>query len=177
MGGARTRTAVAVHVACTEELTAGYGTRVGVRTPNMPSMSVTLDVSKLSGWLNAYANCRVELHRGTWRARGAGRREDRGSVTVHAACTAKPTQHWAQHGRGGAHLKHLAHDRDAGRDEAQRLVERPRFLPRRTACRCEGGCCEGACRAWRCGGARSMHGGTDWTLRTARAARGCARRT
>ena len=30
------------------------------RTWNMPSMSVTLDVSKLSGWLNAFAYCRVE---------------------------------------------------------------------------------------------------------------------
>ena len=30
------------------------------RTRNMPCMSVTLDVSKLSGWLNAAAFCRVE---------------------------------------------------------------------------------------------------------------------
>ena len=30
------------------------------RTENMWLMSVTLDVSKLSGWLNAYAYCRVE---------------------------------------------------------------------------------------------------------------------
>ena len=30
------------------------------RTWNMPSMVVTLDVSKLSGWLNADASCRVE---------------------------------------------------------------------------------------------------------------------
>ena len=30
------------------------------RTQNMDSMVVTLDVSKLSGWLNAYASCRVE---------------------------------------------------------------------------------------------------------------------
>eukprot|EP00964_Phaeocystis_antarctica_P099505 scaffold65357_cov73-Phaeocystis_antarctica.AAC.1 len=34
------------------------------RTRNMPVMSVTLDVLKLSGWLNAYANCRVEWGRG-----------------------------------------------------------------------------------------------------------------
>ena len=32
------------------------------RTPNMFCMAVTLDVSKLSGWLNAHAPCRVE----TW---------------------------------------------------------------------------------------------------------------
>ena len=30
------------------------------RTKNMLRMSVTLDVSKLSGWLNADAYCRVE---------------------------------------------------------------------------------------------------------------------
>ena len=30
------------------------------RTPNMRYMDVTLDVSKLSGWLNAYAYCRVK---------------------------------------------------------------------------------------------------------------------
>ena len=30
------------------------------RTKNMPCMVVTLDVSKLSGWLNAYAHCRIE---------------------------------------------------------------------------------------------------------------------
>ena len=30
------------------------------RTPNMFCMSVTLDVSKLSGWLNAVTLCRVQ---------------------------------------------------------------------------------------------------------------------
>ena len=30
------------------------------RTLNMPNISVTFDVSKLSGWLNAAAFCRVE---------------------------------------------------------------------------------------------------------------------
>ena len=30
------------------------------RTSNMPLMFVTLEVSKLSGWLNADAPCRVE---------------------------------------------------------------------------------------------------------------------
>ena len=38
------------------------------RTWNMYCMLVTLDVSKLSGWLNAYACCRVER-----RAYDAGR--------------------------------------------------------------------------------------------------------
>ena len=30
------------------------------RTANIPFMSVTLDVSRLSGWLNACASCRVK---------------------------------------------------------------------------------------------------------------------
>ena len=30
-----------------------------------------------------------------------------------------------------AHVKHVVHVRDPGRDEAQRLVERRRILPRR----------------------------------------------
>ena len=45
----------------------GEGTRGG-RTRNIQRMSVTFDVSKLSGWLNAFATCRVER-----RACGAGR--------------------------------------------------------------------------------------------------------
>ena len=51
------------------------------RTLNMPLMVVTLDVSKLSGWLNADAYCRVECRvydvgRGVGRGReGVGRRQ------------------------------------------------------------------------------------------------------
>ena len=37
----------------------GGGEAVG-GTRNMRCMAVTLDVSKLSGWLNAFARCRVE---------------------------------------------------------------------------------------------------------------------
>ena len=37
----------------------GQGTR-GERTSNIRRMSVTLDVSKLTGWLNVFAPCRVE---------------------------------------------------------------------------------------------------------------------
>ena len=45
------------------------------RTSNMPYMFVTLDVSKLSGWLNADASCRVER-----RECGAGRGTGPGSL-------------------------------------------------------------------------------------------------
>ena len=44
------------------------------RTPNMAYMIVTLDVSKLSGWLNTDAYCRVER-----RACDAGRGAARGA--------------------------------------------------------------------------------------------------
>ena len=61
--------------------TAGHGTRSGVRTASMLFMVVTLDVTKLSGWLNAFASCRVApRHVGSARAHGGG-------VAVHAACT------------------------------------------------------------------------------------------
>ena len=49
-----------------EGLTQGWAR--AERTQNMRYMSVTLDVSKLSGWLNADARCRVER-----RAYDAGR--------------------------------------------------------------------------------------------------------
>ena len=42
------------------------------RTENMPVMVVTLDVTKLSGWLNASACCRVE-RRACVAGRGAAR--------------------------------------------------------------------------------------------------------
>ena len=38
----------------------GGRARAAERTQNMDSMSVTLDVSKLTGWLKASAICRVE---------------------------------------------------------------------------------------------------------------------
>ena len=66
MGGRREGVwgAVAVHAACTEDPAGhgGHGTRKG-RTQNMPLIFVTLDVSRLSGWLNAYASCRVTPRR------------------------------------------------------------------------------------------------------------------
>ena len=72
-GGAAER---GVHAACTggERATAGWGWhvagRVGERTSNMLLMSVTREVSQLSGWLNLNARCRGSR---AARARGAGR--------------------------------------------------------------------------------------------------------
>ena len=52
----------ATQSACTgrARLKTGGGRARAERTLNIQSMSVTLDVSKLSGWLNADADCRVE---------------------------------------------------------------------------------------------------------------------
>ena len=43
------------------------------RTENIQLMSVTLDVSKLSGWLNASTSCQVEGQACDARTRGAAR--------------------------------------------------------------------------------------------------------
>ena len=101
----------------------------------MFAMAVTLDVSQLSGWLNAAAFCRVKgkhvreegRHvgpgdgRGVW---GRWRRKQRaqGGSQLRRLC-------WQ--GTRGAHRKHVLHECDAGRVPAQRLVERLRVLPRR----------------------------------------------
>ena len=55
----------------------------------MPFMVMTLDVSRLSGWLNATACCRVEMKRGhTMRGEvRAWRRERRRATAAQAACT------------------------------------------------------------------------------------------
>jgi len=60
------------------------------RTMNILLMSVTLDVSKLSGWLKACAFCRVE-RRGVRCGARCGPREagGHGAVAAQAACTGK----------------------------------------------------------------------------------------
>ena len=98
------------------------------RTLNMYFIAVTLDVSKLSGWLNTDAPCRVErraynVGRDT-RQKGMVRRQRK---RAEGEITAK---YWAQETRG-AHQKHPAHGCDFGRVEAQRLVEALRALPSR----------------------------------------------
>ena len=79
-GGARARGAVAgasgAHVERTRLEGWGQSMCAAERTLNMLVMLVTRDVSKLSGWLKAVANCRVES-RACDAGRGvqAGRRE------------------------------------------------------------------------------------------------------
>ena len=101
---------------------------------NMLFMVVTLDVSKLSGWLNADVPCRVE-RRAYAAGRGAAREAwGRWVAAAQVACTgrARPRAGGGQ-GTRGAHGEHLAHVRDLGRVEAERLVERLRALPSREA--------------------------------------------
>ena len=97
----------------------------------MKAMSVTLEVSTLSGWLNADASCRESIRR----ACGAGRGIRVGGQQAVDDRGARSVQERAQlqvGGRalGGAHDEHAAHVCDAGGVEAQRLVELPRILPR-----------------------------------------------
>ena len=59
----------------------------------------------------------------------AGRREGVGAAAAQAARWEDPTAEAAGGGTRGAHPKHCLHGCDAGRVEAQRLVERCRVLP------------------------------------------------
>ena len=65
--------------ACKRAPTEGAEARArSERTPNIHSMVVTLDVSRLSGWLNADAPCQVTgeaRRRGDMRAGSGGRGE------------------------------------------------------------------------------------------------------
>ena len=94
-------------------------------------MRVTLEVSKLSCWLNADALCRGS--KGGHAVQGenvlVGRREAAGDGVPSSVQGRARLQN---RGRawGGAHIEHVVHGCDAGGVEAQRLVERRRVLPR-----------------------------------------------
>ena len=51
-------------------------------------------------------------------------------AVAEVTCSVGPTGEREAWAGAGAHLKHVPHARDAGRVEAQRLVERIRVLPR-----------------------------------------------
>ena len=108
---------------------AGHGEE---RTRNISSMFVTLEVLnvELNGWLNADAYYRESSGGHTIRGEmWAGWREaagDRGARSVQARAR---LQIWGR-ARGGAHVEHAVHVRDAGGVEVQRLVERMGALPR-----------------------------------------------
>jgi len=117
------------------------------RTANMSLMSVTLEVSKLSGWLKAVAYCRVEGRACDAGGRGASREAGGPGVwwrhDKRHARGKGPTHGLGAKGTRGAHEEHVAHGRDAGGVKAQRLVEGRRVLPsRREGMRCGGERCE-----------------------------------
>ena len=94
----------------------------------MRLMSVTLEVSRLSGWLKAEANCQVERE-DTKRARRSGSEEVVRRQGGASYVQGRRTQ-LQMEGRAcaKAHIKHGAHVRDAGGVETQRLVENRRAL-------------------------------------------------
>ena len=88
MGRERGRGAAAAQAACTgrARLKAVGGRARAERTQNMLPIFVTLDVSKLSGWLKAIAPCRIE-RRACDAGRGAGwEARGRGAVAAQVAC-------------------------------------------------------------------------------------------
>ena len=100
---------------------------------NMLCMVVTLDVSRLSGWLNADARCRIE--RGACDCEAGRERHGPGSrraVGVGGVSSVYTGESWLEgECRARAYQKHGLHVRDAGRVKAQWLVERGRVLPSR----------------------------------------------
>eukprot|EP00964_Phaeocystis_antarctica_P029497 scaffold16625_cov49-Phaeocystis_antarctica.AAC.2 len=95
----------------------------------MSCMVVTLEVLKLSGWLNALAYCRESNggHPVREEVQSTGRREvasDRGASSVQGRVRLQI----GSRARGGAHPEHVLHVLDAGGVEAQRLVECPRVV-------------------------------------------------
>ena len=132
----------------------------------MAYMIVTLDVSRLSGWLNADAYCRVEREASEV-GRQAGRKMGgRGiAAAAQAARRGGPNCGGCCQGTRGAHLKHVLHGCDAGGVEAQRLIEGRRVLPSRKRRIGRGATCTcgpGGGSVWRSGGsAKSVQGGTN----------------
>ena len=111
-------------------------------------MSLTLEVSKLSDWLNADAYCRES--KGGHAVRGEVYRlgtSRRWTTAAHAAERAGEgsTADWEQ----GTHGEHDEHACDAGRVEAQRLVEGLRVLQsRKEGIRCGKRCRVPGAQRW-----------------------------
>ena len=93
------------------------------RTLNICCMVVTLEVSKLSGWLNAFAYCRESKEGHAVRGEVYAGRQAAGSRGA-SSVQGRARLQIGGRARGGAHIKHGGHVRDAGGVEAQRLVER-----------------------------------------------------
>ena len=104
-------------------------------------MYMTLEVSKLSGWLKADARCRVEgraCDAGKERCEPGGGEGLWGGGGTQKACMGMARlKGWGQGHARSAHAEHDAHVCDAGGVEAQWLVEGRRGLPsQREGMRC-----------------------------------------
>jgi hypothetical protein len=138
----------------------GLGARARAeRTSNMRYMVVTLEVSKLSGWLKAYAACRVEREEhAIWGEVRAGRRW---VVARRKRVCARRRSDSRLGGQGtrGAHGEHALHVRDLGGVKAHRLAEGRRALPSQKGGMRYGARCKAGRRgAWGGGGASGVHG-------------------
>jgi hypothetical protein len=128
--------------------TQGLGARARAeRTPNIMYIRVTLEKSRLRGWLNfcAFCHSRREEHAMWGEVQGREAREGVGRRRRMRGCTgkARPTRLEGQ-GTRGAHAEHVARVPDLGGVKAQRLVESCRALPSRKegmryGARCEAG--------------------------------------
>jgi len=101
------------------------------RTWNMPCMSLTLEVSKLSGWSKAIVFCRVQRGHMPGREKCVARRWHRGKgeSAARAAWVWPSSGVWPRKAQAEAHSEHVAHACDAGGFEDQQLVESIRTLP------------------------------------------------
>ena len=110
-GGGRWR-ATAAHARCMgrARLKAGGHRASAKHTQNMPPTFVTLDVSKLSGWLNAVASCMPSRKDRMRAGRRYGVGRGGGASGMHGEGRGLKAGGQA----GGAHVEHVAHVRDAG---------------------------------------------------------------
>ena len=99
-------------------------------------MLVTLEVSKLSGWLKASASCRESKggtsDKGTTRVARRDVAQRKGQISsARGVRVCGPAREWAggQKAQAEAHSEHAHHVCDAGGVKAQRLVESLRTLP------------------------------------------------
>ena len=93
----------------------GVGGARAKRTKNMRSMVVTLDVSKLSGWLNAYAYCQAERRLYDVCGMRAGRSERVGQWRCKARADEGPKMSRGGGAKAESYRKHVRHVGDAGR--------------------------------------------------------------
>ena len=124
-----------MHAACRGGRDCRLGAGLGEeRTLNVLQKFLTLEVSKLSGRLNADARCRGPNGGHTMRGEVQSTRwpEAAGDRGACAACRVGGSTAGliGSRARGGVHSEHVTHVRDAGGVEAQWLVERRRVLPR-----------------------------------------------